>query len=96
MSIVIAIRNATATAWQTANPVLASGEMSYVTDEGAIKIGDGETNWVDLPYLVEGNEVRAETTSKINKSVVYYDSDNETFKADSNWTTTTITDGGGF
>ncbi len=35
-------------------------------------------------------------TNKVNKSVVYYDSTSSTFKADTNWTTSSLTDGGNF
>lgn len=34
--------------------------------------------------------------AKIDKSVVYYDSAAGTFKADTVWTTSTLTDGGNF
>jgi len=35
-------------------------------------------------------------TNKVNKSIIYYDSTAGTYKADSTWTTNTITDGGNF
>jgi len=35
-------------------------------------------------------------TAKVDKSVIYYDSGTSTYKADSTWTTTTLTDGGNF
>lgn len=35
-------------------------------------------------------------SSKVNKSVIYYDSTAEAYKADSTWTTDTLTDGGNF
>ena len=34
--------------------------------------------------------------NKVNKSIIYYDSTAGTYKADSTWTTNTITDGGNF
>ena len=34
--------------------------------------------------------------NKVNKSIIYYDSTAGTYKADSTWTTSTITDGGNF
>jgi len=34
--------------------------------------------------------------AKVNKSVVYYDANTATFKADSTWTTDTLTDGANF
>lgn len=39
--------------WQTANPVLEKGELSFVRDgfDGKfVKIGDGHTKWNDLPF----------------------------------------------
>ena len=35
-------------------------------------------------------------TAKVDKSVVYYDATAGQYKADSIWTTTTLTDGGNF
>ena len=35
-------------------------------------------------------------TNKVNKSIIYYDSAAGTYKADSTWTTSTLTDGGNF
>lgn len=35
-------------------------------------------------------------TAKVNGSVVYYDANSSQFKADANWTTNTLTDGGNF
>ena len=34
--------------------------------------------------------------NKVNKSIIYYDSAAGTYKADSTWTTSTLTDGGNF
>lgn len=38
-------RRGTASAWTTANPILAAGEIGYETDTGKFKIGDGATAW---------------------------------------------------
>tara|TARA_R100001594_G_scaffold55922_4_gene89654 strand:- start:351 stop:590 length:240 start_codon:yes stop_codon:yes gene_type:complete len=35
-------------------------------------------------------------SNKVNKSIIYYDSASSSYKADSTWTTSTITDGGNF
>ena len=37
-----------------------------------------------------------DSTAKVDKSVVYYDATAGQFKADTTWTTTTLTDGGNF
>jgi len=43
-----------------------------------------------------GAGLQVDATAKIDKSVVYYDATAGTFKADTVWTTSTITDGGNF
>lgn len=50
----IVLRNDTTENWVTENTVLLKGEPAIEFDENNIakvKIGDGETPWVDLPYL---------------------------------------------
>lgn len=42
-------RRGTAAQWNTANYVLAAGELGVTTDTGIIKIGDGVNGWNDLP-----------------------------------------------
>lgn len=46
----ILLRRDTAAAWTAANPVLAEGEVGVETDTAKIKIGNGFTAWVALPY----------------------------------------------
>jgi hypothetical protein len=48
MSVTIQLRRGTASAWSTANPVLAVGEIGLVTDDLSYKIGDGVTAWNSL------------------------------------------------
>ena len=45
-------RRDTAANWTTANPVLAAGEIALETDTSPyrVKIGNGSTAWVSLPY----------------------------------------------
>jgi hypothetical protein len=50
MAYRILLRRDTLGNWQANNPVLLSGEPSYVTDDGKLKIGDGITPWNQLPY----------------------------------------------
>lgn len=50
MAIHIEFRNGTASAWTSANPVLAAGEVGVETDTGQFKIGDGATAWNSLAY----------------------------------------------
>ena len=51
MASLIQIRRGTLAQWQAANPVLSNGEITFVTDENKIKIGNGTNNWSSLPYL---------------------------------------------
>ena len=37
-----------------------------------------------------------DTSAKVDGSVIYYHSSGNTFRADANWTTDTLTDGGNF
>lgn len=47
----IKIRSGTFQEWFDLNPVLDMGEPGYEIDTKNFKIGDGETNWNDLPYM---------------------------------------------
>ena len=60
-------RRDTASAWTTANPVLAEGEIGIeVPDTGVgsgivkIKFGDGVTAWKDLPYGLELDTLKSD------------------------------------
>ena len=50
----IKFRRDTAAAWTDANPTLAQGEPGFEYDTGLFKIGDGETEWVELDYSSGG------------------------------------------
>lgn len=47
---VIKLRRDTAANWETADSVLAAGELGIETDTNKIKIGDGATEWTGLKY----------------------------------------------
>src|SRR5947207_11560385 len=49
-------RRGTAADWAAANPVLADGEIGFVTDTGEFKLGNGSTAWNALPapYIPKG------------------------------------------
>ena len=51
-------RRDTALNWSTYNPVLRQGELGFDTNARKFKIGDGETDWNGLDYLLE-EEVEA-------------------------------------
>lgn len=72
---VIKLRRDTAANWDTANPVLAAGEMGIETDTNLHKIGDGTTAWGFLPYGASSNvttQVKNTTGSTIPKGSVVY------------------------
>ena len=56
----ILLRNDTATAWTTANPVLMKGEIGIETDTNKFKIGDGLKAWSALSYVGTQVEVTGE------------------------------------
>jgi hypothetical protein len=47
----IQFRRGTTKSWRSTKTVLASGQPGYDKDKHKIKIGDGKTSWVKLPYL---------------------------------------------
>ena len=56
----IKMRNATESAWTTANPVLLAGELAVSTDRnGRYKVGDGTSRWSQLNYagLIVGSNL---------------------------------------
>jgi hypothetical protein len=50
MTSKIQLRRDTASGWAAANPTLAIGEPGIESDTHRIKVGDGITPWVSLPY----------------------------------------------
>ena len=50
MASIIQIRRDTASAWTSANPTLAQGELALETDTLKLKAGDGTTVWTSLTY----------------------------------------------
>jgi len=50
MAIQIQIRRGLSSAWTSADPVLAEGELAVETDTLKFKVGNGSTNWNILPY----------------------------------------------
>lgn len=67
MAVRIQFRRGDNSAWNAANPVLASGELGYVTDKQQLKFGDGATRWVDLPLAVAGDI----TSVKAGNGLIY-------------------------
>ena len=41
----------TSTNWNKSNRILFEGEMAYEKDTGRIKIGNGKSSYIELPYV---------------------------------------------
>jgi len=52
MATRIQMRRGTTSEWNAADPTLNEGEIGYNSTLGQIKVGDGETIWSELDYLV--------------------------------------------
>lgn len=51
MATLIQVRRDTLTNWTSNDPVLANGEIAFVTDENKFKVGNGSDSFSELPYL---------------------------------------------
>jgi hypothetical protein len=58
----IRLRRDIAANWAGANPVLATGEVGLETDTRNVKVGDGSTAYVALPYWLNGKDVRGQAS----------------------------------
>lgn len=54
-------KRGTAQRWIEVNPILRQGEPGFEYDTGKLKIGDGFTPWLALPYTNEGSIFNALT-----------------------------------
>lgn len=61
MTSVIQVKRGTASAWTSANTVLAAGEVGFETDTKKIKVGDGSTAWTSLGYTVTDGDISGVT-----------------------------------
>lgn len=50
-------RRGTSAQWNSANPVLAAGEIGFETDTNQFKMGDGVNTWTNLAYFVDEDSV---------------------------------------
>lgn len=67
MNARIVLRHDSAQNWKTNNPILYAGEMGVEDDTRLVKVGDGTTNWNDLPYINKGaggNYTQVEATDE--------------------------------
>lgn len=74
------LKRGTAARWIEVNPILAQGEPGFVIDENRLKIGDGTTPWINLPYIGESNVFAGQTKEDFpeeGKSWVIYKSEQD-------------------
>tara|TARA_R100000664_G_scaffold1310_1_gene3380 strand:- start:5731 stop:6003 length:273 start_codon:yes stop_codon:yes gene_type:complete len=87
----------TVTATETQNTISVNETTNTVTvTEGAATIVRVATEGPQGPQGTAGSGFDLDSSSKVDKSVVYYDSSAGQFKADDTWTITTLVFGGDF
>lgn len=64
----IQLRRGTATQWSTANPILAAGELGWISDTAEFKVGDGVTAWNSLGVWVSDLVGHTHPSSQISDS----------------------------
>ena len=62
-------KRGTAQRWVEVNPVLKQGEPGFEYDTGKLKIGDGFTPWLALPYI---NDVKVDDNQEEMVTVSTY------------------------
>jgi len=78
----------------TSNSVVVSGDASSTVV--TVPQTSVVTAFTAGPQGPAGAGFSVDSSAKVDKSIVYYDSGASIFKADAVWTTTTLTDGGNF
>lgn len=78
LNVKIQIRNDTANAWKTNDPVMLRGEMGVETDTRKFKFGDGVSTWTELDYAsaqaaVIMNKAPTPTDSGYDIGVIWID-----------------------
>lgn len=66
MATLIQIRRDSQANWVLNDPVLASGEIAFSSDQDKLKIGDGTSLWSALTYI---NALPSEITAEINAAI---------------------------
>ena len=70
MAVRIQVRRDSSSNWAAANPVLASGEIGYITDLRQAKIGNGTDPFTTLEFLVSGSEAQIIALINQNTSAI--------------------------
>ena len=65
MATRIQVRRGTTSEWNTADPILNSGEIGYNSTLGQIKVGDGESLWSELDYIISASSLNTSLGSYI-------------------------------
>ena len=63
-------KRGTAQRWIEVNPILQQGEPGFEYDTGKLKIGDGFTPWLTLPYI---NDIKVDDNQEEMVTVSAYD-----------------------
>lgn len=84
MSTKIQLRRGTEAQFSQANPTLALAEFCYITDTERAKIGDGVTDWNNLPYFTpalddEFNDLDEKETNDDADLVLIYNVDEDKY-----------------
>lgn len=66
MATLIQIRRDSQANWVLNDPVLASGEIAFSSDQDKLKIGNGNSLWSELTYI---NALPSEITAEINAAI---------------------------
>lgn len=61
----IQFRRGTAAEFNTANPVLASGEPAYALDTNLLKVGDGSSTWAALSAISGSSEAKTSRSTTL-------------------------------
>lgn len=56
VGVTFELRRDTAARWAAQNPVLNPAEPGFEMDTGLLKVGDGATPWLTLPYLIPSSQ----------------------------------------
>jgi hypothetical protein len=71
--------------------------VNITTNKNTVTVNEDNSSIITVATQgPQGESFDLSDTNKVNKSIIYYDSAAGTYKADSTWTTSTLTDGGNF
>lgn len=71
--------------------------VNITTNKNTVTVDESNSSVIEVSTQgPQGSSFPLSDDNKVNKSIIYYDSTAGTYKADSTWTTNTITDGGNF